>query len=340
MKTLQLNIILLLCISINIFASSNIELINRAKKADMMPIPQSKLELLEIIDDKENPTSNKKIELGKKLYFDPRLSKCGLISCNTCHHLGMGGVDGISVATGHKWQANPLHLNSPTVYNAVFSFSQFWDGRSPHLADQAQGPIQAPFEMAASKELILQRITSIPQYVNEFKNAYTPDIKITFKLIADTIAIFEKTLITPSRFDDFLHGDIDALNQDEKEGLKVFLDLGCARCHKNIALGGSMQPFDTGKRYKFRDLGAFTGNENHLVKTPTLRNIEQTAPYFHNGAIWDLKEAVKEMGKIQLVLGISDEDANKVVTFLKSLTGDKPKIIYPKLPISSNLISK
>ncbi len=138
MKTLQLNIILLLCISINIFASSDIELINRAKNANMMPIPQSKLKLLELIDDKENPITDKKIKLGKKLYFEPRLSKSGLISCNTCHHLGMGGVDGISVATGNKWLSNPLHLNSPTVYNAVFNFEQFWDGRSPHLADQAQ----------------------------------------------------------------------------------------------------------------------------------------------------------------------------------------------------------
>lgn len=336
MKFLQL--ILLLCISINIFAYDDISLIKRVKKANMMPIPKSKLEILELIDDEENPITNKKIELGKKLYFDPRLSKSGLISCNTCHHLGMGGVDGISVATGDKWLSNPLHLNSPTVYNAVFSFSQFWDGRSPHLADQAQGPIQAPVEMASSKELVLQRITSIPKYVEEFKQAYTLNTKITFKLIADTIAIFEKTLITPSRFDDFLYGDTNALTKNEKEGLTVFLDLGCARCHKNIALGGSMQPFDTGKRYKFKDLGAFDGNSNHLVKTPTLRNIEQTAPYFHNGAIWDLKEAVKEMGKIQLVLGISDEDANKVVTFLKSLTGKKPKIIYPQLPVSTNVI--
>lgn len=340
MKRLQLNIILLLCMSIDIFASSDIELINRTKKADMMPIPKSKVKLLELIDNKENPITNKKIELGKKLFFEPRLSKSGLISCNTCHHLGMGGVDGLAVATGHKWLSNPLHLNSPTVYNAVFNFEQFWDGRSPHLEDQAQGPMQAPFEMAASKELVLERITSIPQYVNEFKKAYNNDTEITFKLIADTIAIFEKTLITPSRFDKFLHGDTSAITKEEKEGLSIFLDLGCARCHKNIALGGSMQPFDTGERYKFRSLGNFNGNENKLVKTPTLRNIEQTAPYFHNGAIWDLKEAVKEMGKIQLVLGISDTEANKVVTFLKSLTGEKPNIIYPQLPVSSKTTPK
>jgi len=340
MKRLPLNTILLLCISIDIFASSDIELINRTKKANMMPIPQSKLKLLEIIDDKTNPITNRKIELGKKLFFEPRLSKSGLISCNTCHHLGKGGVDGLSVAIGDQWLENPLHLNSPTVYNAVFNFIQFWDGRSPHLADQAQGPIQALFEMASSQELVLKRILSIPKYVKEFKKAYSIDIEITFKLIADTIAIFEKTLITPSRFDNFLHGDTNALNKEEKEGLSIFLDLGCARCHKNIALGGSMQPFDTGKRYKFRNLGNFTGNENRLVKTPTLRNIEETAPYFHNGAIWDLKEAVKEMGKIQLLLGISDEDASKVVIFLKSLTGKKPKVIYPKLPVSSELTPK
>ena len=333
MKSIQL--ILLLCICINIFANDDLALIKRTKKANILPIPKSKLELLEIIDNKNNPITNAKIQLGKKLFFEPRLSKSGLVSCNTCHHLGMGGVDGLSVATGHKWLPNPLHLNSPTVYNAVFHFEQFWDGRSSSLEEQAQGPLVAHFEMAGSPNLIVKRVTSIPQYVEEFQKAYTPDIKITFELIANTIAIFEKTLVTPSRFDKFLHGDTQALTKEEKEGLKVFLDLGCARCHKNIALGGSMQPFDTGKRYKFRNLGDFSGNENRLVKTPTLRNIEQTAPYFHNGAIWDLKEAVIEMGKIQLVLGISDEDAKKVVIFLKSLTGKKPNIIYPQLPTNS-----
>jgi cytochrome c peroxidase len=329
-------LILLLCIGNNLFAYDDIFLIKKALKANIIPIPKNKLELLKIIDNKNNLITPQKIELGKKLFFDPRLSKSKLISCNSCHHLGMGGVDGLSTAIGHKWQTNPLHLNSPTVYNAVFNFSQFWDGRSPDLEDQAKGPLLAHFEMGSTAKLVVQRVISINQYVREFQETYGENVKITFKLIANTIAIFEKTLITPSRFDDYLNGNKLTLSDEEKDGLKTFLNLGCARCHKGIALGGSMQPFDTGKRYKFKNLGTFNGNSEYLVKVPTLRNIEQTAPYFHNGAIWDLKEAVKEMGRIQLLLGISNEDANKIVNFLKTLTGKKPKIIYPQLPILSN----
>ena len=302
-----------------LLANSDIELLKKAKKANLLPIPRSKADILKIVDDSNNPITDAKVELGKKLYFDPRLSKSKLISCNTCHNLAMGGVDGISAAIGHKWRINPHHLNSPTVYNAVFLNYQFWDGRSPDLKDQAKCPIQTPFEMAMHKDLLVKKIISLPKYKEEFKKAYGKDAKITLELIADTIAIFEKTLITPSRYDDFLNGDLKALTKEEKDGLNTFIDLGCTRCHKGIALGGFTQPFDTGKRYKYRNLGDFHGNENYLVKTPTLRNIKETAPYFHNGAIWDL-------------LGISDEDASKIETFFQSLTGRKPKIIYPNLP--------
>jgi cytochrome c peroxidase len=315
-----------------IIANSDTKLLEKARKANLYPIPNTRLKLLKIIDDPNNPTTDLKINLGKKLYFDPRLSKSGIISCNTCHNLGLGGVDGISVATGHKWRANPHHLNSPTVYNAVFASYQFWDGRSFSLKDQAKGPIQMVFEMAMHRDILPDKIKNISGYKKEFQKAYGQNVKITFNLIADTIAIFEKTLITPSRYDDFLNGDINALSKKEKEGLNTFIDLGCIRCHKGIALGGFTQPFDTGKRYKYRNIGDFRGNKNHLVKTPTLRNIEETAPYFHNGMIWTLKEAIKEMGKIQLLLGISDEETQEIETFFNSLEGRKPKIIYPVLP--------
>ena len=195
-------------------------LVDTAKENNLLPIPQDKAALHKLIDNPKNPITKAKAELGKKLYFDPRLSKSGLISCNTCHNLSEGGDDGVSAAIGHKWTANPHHLNSPTVYNAVFFSAQFWDGRDPSLEKQAQGPIQAHPEMAATKDHVVKTITSMPEYVAEFKKAYGKDVKITFEKITDTIGLYERTLVTPSRFDDFLNGDKKALSKAEKEGLK------------------------------------------------------------------------------------------------------------------------
>lgn len=315
-------------------------LVEKVNKNGIMPIPESELALLKIIDDPKDPITKEKVELGKKLYFDPRISKSGLISCNTCHNLALGGVDGIGAAIGHKWTANPHHLNSPTVYNSAFFKAQFWDGRSPHLADQAQGPVQAGPEMAAPKGLVEKRINSIPKYVNEFKKTYGDDVKVNFEKITSTIAIFEKTLVTPSRFDDFLNGNEKALTKLEKKGLNTFMDKGCVSCHTGIALGGTLQPFELANKYKFAKVGDFKGNAQGMVKTPTLRNITETAPYFHNGAIWSLKEAVQEMGSVQLGIKISDKEATEIVTFLKSLKGRKPQIIYPQLPESTEKTPK
>ena len=329
-----------LVVSTALYAASSAQLVQKAVDMGIKPIPQSNLEILKLVDDPKNPITDAKVELGKKLYFEPRLSKSGLISCNTCHNLAMGGADGVAAATGHKWTANPAHLNSPTVYNSVLNDVQFWDGRSPHLEDQAQGPIQAGPEMAAPAELVVKRVTSMPEYVAEFKAAYGPDVKIDFPKIADTIAVFERTLITPSRFDDFLHGHADALSKEEQEGLNLFVDKGCASCHNGIGLGGTMQPFEVAKKYKFASVGGFAGDKNGMIKTPTLRNIEETAPYFHNGTIWTLEEAVKEMGSVQLGIDINDKEAGKIATFLKSLTGKKPQVIYPVLPPSSKSTPK
>ncbi|CAA6805895.1 MAG: Cytochrome c551 peroxidase (EC [uncultured Sulfurovum sp.] len=273
--------------------------------------------------------------MGKQLYFEPRLSKSGIISCNTCHNLGQGGADGVAAAVGHKWTANPHHLNSPTVYNAVFYDAQFWDGRSHNLEDQAQGPMQAEPEMASPKELVIKRVNSIPEYVNSFRNAYDTNVSIDFKTITATIGLFERTLVTPSKFDDYLNGETKALNDAQKEGLNIFMDKGCATCHNGIALGGKMMPFPMVKPYKFANLGDFKGNKNGMVKVPTLRNITETAPYFHNGAIWSLADSVKEMGSTQLGVALSNEEANKIVTFLKTLKGRKPTITYPQLPEST-----
>jgi cytochrome c peroxidase len=320
-----------------LFASA---LLEKAKKSGLEAIPSEQVTLMKMIDDKKDPITDAKVELGKKLYFDPRMSRSGLISCNTCHNLALGGADGVPAAIGHGWTANPHHLNSPTVYNSVFFKAQFWDGRSPHLADQAQGPVQADPEMAAPPSLVEQRINSIPEYVSEFKGAYGKDVKIDFEKITATIATFEKTLVTPSRFDKFLNGDENALNKEEKEGLNLFIDKGCTSCHGGIALGGTMQPFQVASKYKFANVGDFKGDVNGMVKTPTLRNITETAPYFHNGQIWSLNEAVKEMGSVQLGINITDADAAKIVTFLKALKGDKLTIVYPQLPESTEKTPK
>ncbi|MFA7028339.1 MAG: cytochrome-c peroxidase [Sulfurovum sp.] len=306
----------------------------KAKTMGLQAIPENQAELLKITDPNGMITPER-VELGKKLYFEPRLSKSGIISCNTCHNLGLGGADGVPTAVGHMWIANPHHLNSPTVYNAVFFKSQFWDGRSPHLEDQAGGPMQAAPEMASPPALIVDRVNSIPEYVEEFKKAYGKDVKVDFATITSTIGIFERTLVTPSRYDAFLNGKEDALTKEEQEGLQVFIDQGCTTCHNGIALGGSMMPFPMVKPYKFANVGDFKGDKNGMVKVSTLRNITETAPYFHNGQVWSLKEAVQVMGTTQLGKDISDADAEKIVTFLKALKGKKPEIVYPQLPEST-----
>lgn len=311
---------------------ANEGLIKKAYEANMKPIPKSNKELKKLIDDPKNPITKDKVELGKILYFDPRLSKSNLISCNTCHNLGIGGTDGLAAAIGDNWQANPMHLNSPTVYNSALAYMQFYDGRSPHLADQAKGPMTTSFEMAIAPSELEQKIQKIKGYKKLFEKAYGKNTKITFDLIAQTIAIFEKTLITPSRFDDFMHGDTKALSQNEQKGLETFLAKGCANCHRNEALGGLMRYFDTRGKYTFRTVGGFEGNDNKLVKVPTLRNISRTAPYFHNGMVWNLKEAVFEMAKVQLSISMSDKEASEIVDFLHSLDGEIKSINYPMLP--------
>jgi len=330
MKTLfKLSIAALL--ATNLFANP---LVQEAKKAGLEPIPADDKALEKLIDNPKNKLTPEKIELGLKLYFDPRLSKSALISCNTCHNLAIGGDDNIPVATGHKWRQNPHHLNSPTVYNAVFYQRQFWDGRSPDLEDQATGPIQAPPEMAMHKDMAVKVVKSIPEYAEAFKKIY-PKEDITITTIGKAIGAFERILVTPSRYDDFLNGDEKALSKEEQEGLQTFIKVGCASCHNGVALGGSMQPFPVAKPYKYANVGDFKGDKDGKVKTPTLRNVAETAPYFHNGAVWSLEEAVKIMGETELGKDLSDKEVQSIVTFLNALTGAKPQVTYPVLPNST-----
>lgn len=310
-------------------------LVQEAKNSGLIAIPSSKQEVRKLIDNPKNPITKAKIALGKQLFFEPRISKSGLISCNTCHNLGAGGVDGIPAAVGHKWTVNPHHLNSPTVYNAVFFESQFWDGRNLDLEKQAQGPILAGPEMASTKSHVVNTIKSMPEYVKAFKLAYGKKVTINYETITDTIATFERTLVTPAPYDAYLNGNNKALSKKQKEGLKTFIDKGCASCHSGIALGGSMQSFELTAKYKYASIGDFKGDKNGLVKVPTLRNITETAPYFHNGAVATLKEAIIEMGRIQLGLKTTDKEASSIELFFQALKGKKPKLIFPQLPKST-----
>jgi len=311
-------------------AGSDAELIESAKEY-FSPLPDAP----EYKQD--NPGNAAKIELGKTLYFDTRLSSSNVFSCNSCHNLALGGVDNSSFSIGHKWKKGGR--NAPTVFNASLHIAQFWDGRAADVEEQAGGPVLNPVEMNASEDLVLKRLRSIPQYVDMFNKAYPGEKpSLTYKNMAKAIGAFERTLLTPSRFDDFLKGNQNALTSAEKEGLALFIDTSCVICHNGVTVGGqAYQKFGVFKKPDFlTDKGRFdvTKDEDdmYVFKVPSLRNIELTYPYFNNGAVWDLNEAVKIMASVQLGVELGDQDAGKIVTFLKSLTGEKPVITLPSLP--------
>jgi cytochrome c peroxidase len=280
-------------------------------------------------------------ELGKKLYFDARLSKSGFISCNSCHNLSMGGTDNLKTSIGHNWNEGPI--NAPTVLNSSLNLAQFWDGRAKDLQAQAGGPIANPGEMASNHTLAVEVLQSIPGYVAEFKKAFGTD-KVTIEEVTKAIAAFEETLVTPnSRFDKWLAGDRNALTAQEQAGYKLFKDSGCTGCHNGPAVGGnSYQKMGVVEAYKASSpaegrVGVTKEEADRFkFKVPTLRNVEMTYPYFHDGAANTLKEAVDTMGRIQLGKKFSDDENAKIVAFLKSLTGDQPNFKLPILPPSSD----
>lgn len=285
------------------------------------------------------------VELGKKLFFDPRLSKSGVISCNSCHNLSMGGTDNLKTSIGHNWKQGPI--NSPTVLNSSMNIAQFWDGRAADLKAQAGGPIANPGEMALTHAIAVDVLASIPQYVTEFKQVFGKS-PIDIDQVTDAIAEFEKTLITPnSRFDKWLLGDMDAITADEHAGYKLFKDSGCAACHYGPAVGGSsFQKMGIIEEYKTKNtaagLSAVTGKEADYLKfkVPTLRNIEMTYPYFHDGEAETLTEAVDVMGRLQLGRNYSKKENAQIVAFLKTLTGEQPSLVLPILPPSTNQTPK
>ena len=281
----------------------------------------------------ENESTSEKIALGKKLYFDNRLSKDNTQSCNTCHNLETYGVDNKPFSEGNDGGLGGR--NSPTTLNSALHVSQFWDGREPNVEAQAGGPILNPVEMAMhSEKEVMKKLIDLEEYKVLFKSAF-PDSKelFTYDNLKNAIGVFERELLTPSKFDDYLAGNLTALTVEEKEGLNTFIGIGCTACHSGALLGGTMyQKFGAFGDYweltksKKVDNGIFDLTQKeadkYVFKVPSLRNIEKTYPYFHDGSVSDLGESVKIMAKLQLNKELSDKEITSIVTFLNTLTGE------------------
>jgi cytochrome c peroxidase len=295
------------------------------------------------IENTRNPVTQEKVQLGRLLYYDPRLSANQKISCNSCHELDHYGADTGRVSIGFRGQAGAR--NSPTVYNAAGHLAQFWDGRATDVEAQAKGPMMNPVEMAmTSPERVVATLNSIPQYAALFRRAFPNDPNpVTFDNVASAIGIFERGLVTPARWDKFLEGDASALAGAEKVGFNKFYETGCSSCHTGTYLGGSQyQRLGLVKAWPdTHDPGRFavTGKEadKNVFKVPSLRNIEKTAPYYHDGSIPTLSEAIRMMGEYQVGKKLSQQDIDSIEAFLKSLTGEIPVqyIRRPALPDST-----
>jgi len=311
----------------------------RATAAAMFgTIPESVDEL------RGQPLVAEQVELGRMLWFEPRLSRSHLITCNTCHSLGTGGADNVPVSIGHGWQKGPR--NSPTMLNAVFNAAQFWDGRAADLAEQAKGPVQASVEMNNTPELVVETLQSIPRYVELFSEAFPGEKPVSFDNVARALEAFEATLVTPgSRFDQWILGDDGALDETERRGLELFVTSGCASCHNGRNFGGQTYfPFGVLERPGAEilpegDKGRFavtqTASDEYVFRSSPLRNVELTAPYFHSGQVWDLEQAVAIMGTAQLGRELNEDEASAIAAFLRTLTGRQPEVEYPILPPSS-----
>lgn len=252
----------------------------------------------------------------------------------------MGGSDNLPTSIGHNWQQGPI--NSPTVLNSSMNLAQFWDGRAADLQEQAAGPIANPMEMAFSHSLAIDVLRSIPQYVAEFNKIYGSD-DITLDQVTNAIAVFEETLVTPnSRFDLWLNGNDNALTDTEIAGYQKFKQIGCVACHNGEAVGGSsfqrmgiMEPYQTDNPAEGRIAVTGKDADRFSFKVPTLRNVELTYPYFHDGAYWKLEDAVDVMARLQLGQQLEEQDIKNITAFLKTLTGDQPQFAIPQLPPST-----
>jgi len=296
----------------------------------------------------KNPITEEKVTLGRMLYFEPRLSGSQTLSCNSCHDLATYGVDNQATSLGHKGQRGGR--NSPTVYNAAGNMAQFWDGRAEDVEAQAKGPILNPIEMAApSAEYVVKVLKSIPEYVTRFKAAFPTDKEpVSYDNLARSIGAFERRLLTPTRWDQFLAGDPGALTEPEKAGFAKFAKLGCPTCHNGSNVGGALyQKLGLVNAYADQsDLGRFAVTKNDADKmffrVPTLRNVEKSWPYFHKGQLKTLEETVRTMAHHQLGVELKDDEIASIVTWLKTLTGEAPAeyIKKPALPPSTDKTPK
>ncbi|GAB0173480.1 cytochrome-c peroxidase [Helicobacter trogontum] len=319
----------------------------KAHSAGLKPISEgAELATLQkgMFDKKSNFTfSEAQLELGKILYFDPRLSNDGMRSCNTCHNITMQGT-----STLDESQNNPYHLDVPTIYNMLFNDVAYYKGiikRHDKIDVSANKflsrnvtaratlyALKAKNEMNGDMQKIIQGITNSKEYMSYFIRAYGTKVKIDENLIAQTLAGFIMSLNVITRFDDFLNGNLKALSISEVEGLDVFIERGCVTCHNGVNLGGTMQPFEVIGNYKLSNLGKFGTDSNKMLKVPTLRNVVATAPYFHNGGFKNLDDAIKEMGRIQIGIKLSNKEITKIIEFLESLNGEIKPITIPILP--------
>lgn len=305
-----------------------------------------------------NPMSAAKIELGKKLFFDPRMSKDGSVSCNSCHNVMGSGTDNMATSVGVN--AKRGGRSAPTVWNSAFLSVQFWDGRKNSLEEQAKGPLTNPVEMAMDDHtIVVSRIQSIPGYVEEFKKAFPKEIKtekdITIDHFAKAVATYERTLITPnSPYDQYMKGDKKALSAAAIRGLALVKSVGCTSCHMGSNFAGPALPEGTGffqkfpvypgseyeKKYELtQDGGKFEATkvaaDKGFWRVSPWRNIATTAPYFHNGSVKTLDEAVKVMAKTQLNKDLPANEVSDIVAFLESLTGKFPEQKMPRLPATN-----
>jgi len=305
--------------------------------------------LPEVAANPENVVTDDKVLLGKMLYYEPRLSKSSWISCNSCHNIATYGADNLPTSLGHQWNVGPR--NAPTTLNAALHFAQFWDGRAKDVEEQAQGPILNPGEMAAPHaEFAVDRIASMPEYVELFNNAFPGDTNaVTYVNIANAIAAFERRLMTPSRFDQFLNGKVNALSDREKSGLQTFIDVGCIQCHTTATVGGTSyqkvgvyQPYWELTGSKIHDEGRFevtqVEEDKYFFKVPSLLNVTQTYPYFHDGSVWDLNKVIEYMAEMQLNKKLNEVEVFQIAAFLGSLTGEIPAFAreLPILPASTD----
>ena len=294
--------------------------------------------LPEAMTSETNPITAAKADLGRMLFYDPRLSKSGTVSCNSCHSLTNYGVDGKRVSTGHEGQLGGR--NSPTVYNAAGQIAQFWDGRAVDVEEQAKGPVLNPVEMAMSSEReVVAKLRAIAGYDAVFRSAFPAETQpVTFDNMARAIGAFERKLVTPSRWDRFLKGDRSAITEEEMSGHHEFMHGGCASCHNGAYVGGRMfQKLGAEKPWPVTtDLGRMevtkSATDRMVFKVPTLRNVEKTGPYFHDGRVSTLAEAVRLMGEHQLGTKLSDRQIKQTVAWLGTLTGEIP-MEYIKAPV-------